>query len=249
MTFTGSVPVGKHLAALCGSHMKPAIMELGGNSPVVIWKDVDPTAAAAAAVRGKARNAGQVCVSPTRFIIHEEIYDTFVGAFGQGAAALRIGTGNDPALEMGPLANARRLEAVEGYIADAVRRGARLVAGGRRIGIQASCFPMTIHADAPDDARAMTEEPFGPLALCNKVATLDQAIARANATSFGLSAYAFTDTASVAARIAAEVNCGSMTLNHYVSSFPDLPFGGIMESGYGREGGTEGLIVTHSPVP
>ena len=241
VTFTGSVPVGKHLAALCGRHMKPAIMELGGNSPVIIWEDVDPIAAAAAAVRGKSRNAGQVCVSPTRFIIHEKIYDVFVEAFGKGAAALRVGTGNDPALEMGPLANPRRLDAVEGYVADAVDRGARLVVGGRRIGDTGFLYPMTVLADVPDDARALTEEPFGPVALCNKVSTLDEAVARANRTSFGLSAYAFTDSASVASRIAAEVNCGNMTINHYISSFPDLPFGGIMESGYGREGGIEGL--------
>ena len=183
VTFTGSVPVGKHLATLCGRHMKPAIMELGGNSPVIIWKDVDPTAAAAAAVRGKSRNAGQVCVSPTRFIIHEKIYDDFVEAFGKGAAALHVGAGNDPTLEMGPLANPRRLDAVEGYVADAVDRGARLVVGGQRIGNTGFRYPMTVLADVPDDARAMTEEPFGPVALCNKVSTLDEAIARANRTS------------------------------------------------------------------
>jgi len=241
VTFTGSVAVGKHLASLCGQHMKPAIMELGGNSPVIIWGDADPSVAAAASVNGKARNAGQVCVSPTRFFVQEQIYDQFVAAFAKGASALRIGTGSDPSLEMGPLANRRRLDAVESYVADAVSRGANLVAGGARAGNKGFLYPLTVLADVPDDARAMIEEPFGPVALLRRVQTLDEAVARANAVGFGLAAYAFTDSASVAARLSNDIQCGSLSINHFTSSFPDLPFGGIRDSGYGREGGSEGL--------
>ena len=241
VTFTGSVPVGKHLAALCGQHMKPAIMELGGNSPVIVWSDADPAQAAALSVKGKSRNAGQVCVSPTRFFVHDRIYDDFVEAFARGASALRAGTGADPAIDMGPLANQRRLDAVEGYVADAVARGARLVAGGKRIGRKGFLYPLTVLADTPQDARAMIEEPFGPIALISRIHSLDEAIARANAVDFGLAAYAFTDSASVAARLSEEVECGSLSINHFTSTYPDLPFGGIKDSGYGREGGTEGL--------
>jgi succinate-semialdehyde dehydrogenase / glutarate-semialdehyde dehydrogenase len=241
VTFTGSVAVGKHLASLCGQHMKPAIMELGGNSPVIVWSDADPSVAAAASVTGKARNAGQVCVSPTRFLVQEQIYDQFAAAFAKGASALRIGTGSDPSLEMGPLANRRRLDAVESYVADAVSRGANLLAGGARVGNKGFLYPLTVLTDVPDDARAMIEEPFGPVALLKRVQTLDEAVARANAVGFGLAAYAFTDSASVAARLANDIQCGSLSINHYTSTYPDLPFGGIRDSGYGREGGSEGL--------
>jgi succinate-semialdehyde dehydrogenase/glutarate-semialdehyde dehydrogenase len=241
VTFTGSVPVGKHLAALCGQHMKPAIMELGGNSPVIIWRDADAHLAGRMAVTGKSRNAGQVCVSPTRFFVHEAVHDRFVEAFAAGAAALKIGRGLDEAIEMGPLANRRRLDAIEGYIADATARGARIVAGGKRVGNEGFLFPMTVLDGVPADARAMVEEPFGPLALITRIGSLEEAITRANAIAFGLAAYAFTDSASVAARISDELECGSLSINHYTSSFPDVPFGGIKDSGYGREGGTEGL--------
>jgi len=241
VTFTGSVPVGKHLAALCGQYMKPAIMELGGNSPVIVWDDIDPAEIGQLSVSGKSRNAGQVCVSPTRFFVHDKVYDRFVAAFGAGAAALRVGSGTAADIEMGPLANRRRLDAIETYIGDAVERGAKLVAGGQRIGNQGFLYPMTVLADVPDNARAMLEEPFGPLALISRIGSLEEAIAKANAVEFGLAAYAFTDSAGVATQISEELECGSLSINHYTSSFPDVPFGGIKDSGYGREGGTEGL--------
>jgi len=241
VTFTGSVPVGKHLAALCGHHMKPAIMELGGNSPVIVWDDVDADAVAALSVKGKARNAGQVCVSPTRFFVQEAVYGRFVEKFAEQANALKVGAGLDPAIAMGPLANSRRIEAVEMYVADAITRGATLCAGGSRIANEGFLYPMTVLADVPDDARAMIEEPFGPVALIQKVGNLDEAIRKANAVDFGLAAYAFTDRASVIARLTDGIECGSLSINHYTSSFADMPFGGIKDSGYGREGGTEGL--------
>ncbi len=241
VTFTGSVPVGKHLAALCGRHMKPAIMELGGNSPVIIWDDVDAGALGPMSARGKSRNAGQVCVSPTRFFVHEGVYDRFVDSFSAAAGTLRAGNALADESEMGPLINQRRLDAVEGYVADAVARGGQIASGGERIGNQGFVYPLTVIADIPADARAMVEEPFGPLALVHRIASLDEAIAKANAVPFGLAAYAFTDSARVTQRLIEEVECGSLSINHYTSSYPEVPFGGIKDSGYGREGGAEGL--------
>jgi len=241
VTFTGSVPVGRHLAELAGRHMKPAIMELGGHGPVIVCDDVDPEATAVASVLSKTRNAGQVCVAPTRFFVHDRIYDRFVAAAGARAAALRVGDGRDEATELGPLANPRRLAAMESLVADALARGARLVAGGERIGTKGYYFPLTVLADMPDDARAMNEEPFGPLMLIQRVRSLEEAIAKANALPFGLAAYAFTESAANVAALSDEVACGNLSINHFVASIAETPFGGVKDSGYGREGGTEGL--------
>ncbi len=241
VTFTGSVPVGKHLAALCGAHMKPAIMELGGNSPVVVWEDADAEAVGALAAKAKARNAGQVCVSPTRFFVHARVYDRFADSFAAAARALRAGPALAPDSEMGPLINQRRLDAIEAYVGDASRRGARVASGGQRQGNDGYVYPLTVIADVPADARAMSEEPFGPLALLHRISTVDEAIARANALPFGLAAYAFTDSARVSQRLIDGLDCGSLSINHFTSSFPEVPFGGIKDSGYGREGGAEGL--------
>jgi succinate-semialdehyde dehydrogenase/glutarate-semialdehyde dehydrogenase len=207
----------------------------------VIWNDVDPRDVAALSVRGKSRNAGQVCVSPTRFFVHNDIYDPFVEAFAAKSAELHVGNALDATTEMGPLINQRRLDAVGAYVADALDQGARLASGGKRLGNQGFLYPITVLADIPDHARAMREEPFGPLALISRVSSIDEAIAKANSVHFGLAAYAFTDSAKVAAKIIDEFECGSLSINHYTSSFPEVPFGGIKDSGYGREGGTEGL--------
>lgn len=241
ITFTGSVPVGKHLAELCGRHMKPAIMELGGNSPVIIWDDVDAEAIGALSATAKARNAGQVCVSPTRFFVHERVHARFVDSFSAAATALKAGSALAPESVMGPLINQRRMDAVESYVADATSRGARVVSGGQRQGDQGFVYPLTVLDNVAADARAMIEEPFGPLALVQPVASLDEAIARANSVPFGLAAYAFTDSARITDRLIDGVECGSLSINHYISSYPEVPFGGIKESGYGREGGAEGL--------
>jgi succinate-semialdehyde dehydrogenase/glutarate-semialdehyde dehydrogenase len=241
VTFTGSVPVGKHLAALAGRHMKPAIMELGGHAPVIVCADADPLAAAAASAKGKSRNAGQVCVSPTRFYVEEAVYDRFTAAFGEQAARIRVGNGLDPESGMGPLANDRRLAAMEAFVADAVQKGARLVSGGNRLGNRGYFYPLTVLADVPDEARAMREEPFGPLALLRPVRDLDEAIEQANALPYGLAAYAFTRAARTVDRLAEEIEAGNLAINHFVASIAETPFGGVKDSGYGREGGIEGL--------
>ncbi len=241
VTFTGSVPVGKHLSEMAGRHMKPVIMELGGHSPVIVCDDVDPVGTAATSVTGKSRNAGQVCVAPTRFFVADALYDRFTETFTEKAAALKVGNGLDPANQMGPLANERRLEAMEMFVADARAKGARITAGGSRIGNQGYFFPMTVIADAPDDARAMREEPFGPIALISRVRNLDEAIEKANSVAYGLAGYAFTQSARNADQLAERLEVGNLSINHFTASSAETPFGGVKDSGIGREGGVEGL--------
>jgi succinate-semialdehyde dehydrogenase/glutarate-semialdehyde dehydrogenase len=241
VTFTGSTVVGKHLAEMCGRHMKPAIMELGGHAPVIVCGDVDPATTAATSVTGKSRNAGQVCVAPTRYFVEEKIYEPFARAFAEKASSLKIGDGLDPSTQLGPVANSRRIDAMDTLIGDAKAKGARVLAGGHRLGNRGYFYPLTVLADVPDDARAMREEPFGPLALINPVKSLDDAIAKANALPYGLAAYAFTHSAHNADRLAEDVEAGNLSINHFVASVAETPFGGVKDSGYGREGGIEGL--------
>jgi succinate-semialdehyde dehydrogenase/glutarate-semialdehyde dehydrogenase len=198
-------------------------------------------ATAAASVIGKSRNAGQVCVSPTRFFVHKEIYRQFTDAFAEKARAMKVGNGLDPTTQLGPLANHRRIETMETLVADAKAKGAHVLAGGSRIGNNGYYFPLTVIADLPDDVLAMSEEPFGPLALINPVSSLDEAIEKANALPYGLAAYAFTRSARNADRLADGVEAGNLSINNFVASIAETPFGGVKESGYGREGGTEGL--------
>jgi succinate-semialdehyde dehydrogenase / glutarate-semialdehyde dehydrogenase len=241
ITFTGSISVGKRLAEMAGRHMKPSIMELGGHAPVIVCEDVNPDKTAVTSVIGKSRNAGQVCVSPTRFYVEKPIYRKFVEVFAETARTLKVGDGLDASNQMGPLANHRRIEAMEMFVADAKAKGARLLAGGERIGNRGYFFPLTVFADVPDDARAMREEPFGPLALINPVGSLDEAIEKANALPYGLAAYAFTRSAHNADQLAEGVEVGNLSINNLVASIAETPFGGVKESGYGREGGIEGL--------
>lgn len=242
VTFTGSIPVGKHLAALAGQHMKPAIMELGGHGPVIVCEDVDPEKVAALCAVTKSRNAGQVCVAPTRFFVHDAVYDRFVAAFTERGKRIRLGDGLDPESDMGPLINRRRLDAIDELVSDATQRGARLTAGGARGGNKGYFYPLTVLADVPDTARAMSEEPFGPLALIVRVKSVDEAIRRSNALPFALAAYAFTESARHVALISDKIECGNLAINHLTASFAETPFGGVKDSGYGREGGTEGLL-------
>ncbi|WNJ92762.1 NAD-dependent succinate-semialdehyde dehydrogenase [Bosea sp. 685] len=241
IAFTGSTAVGKHLTGLAAQHMKPVLMELGGHAPVIVCDDVDPVAAAISSAVRKSRNAGQVCTSPTRFFVHDSIYETFARTFAEKARSVAIGNGLDPSTEMGPLANSRRIDALEMLVADARAKGARVLAGGERLGSRGYFFPVTVIADLPDDARAMREEPFGPMALINPVSSLDEAIEKANSLPFGLAAYAFTHSASNADRLAEGIEAGNLSINTLEASVAETPFGGVKDSGYGREGGAEGL--------
>ena len=252
VSFTGSVPVGKHLAGLAGSHMKPVTMELGGHSPVIVFDDADVSQAALQLAAFKYRNAGQVCISPTRFLVHDKAYDGFLDAFVTKASSMRVGPGLEATTEMGPLATARRLDAVSAMVSEAVADGARLVTGGSRLGNAGYFYAPTVLADVPETSRIMNEEPFGPVALVNRFADEDEAIERANATPYGLAAYAFTRSARRAGRVSAALRTGMVAINHFGLGLAETPFGGVADSGYGREGGAEGLdaylvtkFVTH----
>nr|WP_207209563.1 NAD-dependent succinate-semialdehyde dehydrogenase [Frigidibacter mobilis] len=241
VTFTGSTPVGKLLASLAGQHMKRATMELGGHAPVIVTADADIDKAIATMATHKFRNAGQVCVSPTRFLVEEAVADRFIDGFTEAAKAVKVGAGTEADTVMGPLANDRRIPALQALVDDAVDHGGRLTTGGRRIGNKGWFFEPTVLADVPLSARIMNEEPFGPVAVINRFASLGDAIAEANRLPFGLAAYAWTGSAAAAGRIAAEVEAGMTTINHLGLALPEVPFGGIKDSGYGTEGGSEAI--------
>lgn len=241
ISFTGSTPVGKQLAALAGLHMKRATMELGGHAPAIVLADADVEKAVKVLAFSKFRNAGQVCVSPTRFLVQNSVFDRFLDGFVEVSRTVKIGNGLEEGVTMGPLANERRIPALEVLIADAVERGGRLVTGGRRIGNKGNFFEATVLANVPTNARVMNEEPFGPLAIINPVADLDAAIAEANRLPFGLASYAFTGSIESAHALATRVEAGMTTINHNGLALPEVPFGGIKDSGYGNEGGSEAI--------
>ncbi|HLL26247.1 MAG TPA: NAD-dependent succinate-semialdehyde dehydrogenase [Xanthobacteraceae bacterium] len=241
ISFTGSIPVGKHLVKLAADTMKRVTMELGGHSPVIVFDDVDPEKTADAAAAGKYRNAGQVCISPTRFYVQENSYNKFAARFTEKAKGLKLGDGLDKDTRMGPLANARRLDAMNNIVADCQSRGAKLAAGGKRHGNQGYFFEPTVVTDLPDDSKLMTQEPFGPVAPIIPFKTFDEVVARANSLPFGLAAYAFTNNAKQAAAIGDALEAGMVGVNTYAISMAETPFGGIKESGYGHEGSVEGL--------
>lgn len=241
VSFTGSTSVGKKLAALAGLHMKRTTMELGGHAPVIVAEDADLEQAVTNMAAAKFRNAGQICVAPTRFLVHDSLADRFTERFASAAKAVRVGNGLEEGVQMGPLANDRRISAIEGMINDATARGARLITGGRRIGNEGWFFEPTVLADVPTDARIMNEEPFGPVATINRFAALDEAIAEANRLPYALAAYAFTRSTTISNRLSTEVVAGMMSINHYGLALPEVPFGGTRESGYGTEGGSHAL--------
>lgn len=239
IAFTGSVPIGRSLAAQAGQHLKPAVLELGGHGPVIVNDDVDARSIGAQCARQKFRNAGQICMSPTRFYVHERVYQDFAEAFVVTTRALKVGSGFDPASEVGPLANLRRLDAVQRMIADACDAGARVLAGGHRLPGSGHFFEPTVLADIPADAQIWRTEPFGPIALLARFRDLDEAIALANDSDYGLAAFAFTRSAAAMNRILREVDCGIVSVNHFMGAGDSTPFGGVKDSGYGREGGAE----------
>lgn len=241
VAFTGSTAVGKHLSEIAARSITPVLMELGGHAPVIVCDDVDPVTAAELSVSRKARNAGQVCTSPTRFFVHKDRYNAFRDAFVERAKAIRVGDGFSDATDMGPVANHRRIETLDGMVEDARAKGAKILAGGNRQAGPGYFFPLTVAAELPDDARAMSEEPFGPLALINPVESLDDAIEKANGLPFGLAAYAFTHSARNAHILGERIEAGNLSINTLEASVAETPFGGVKESGYGREGGAEGL--------
>ncbi|WP_105385955.1 NAD-dependent succinate-semialdehyde dehydrogenase [Neorhizobium alkalisoli] len=241
ISFTGSTPVGKHLAALAGKHMKRATMELGGHAPAIIFDDADLEKAIEVTSLAKFRNAGQVCVAPTRFLVQDGIADRFMEGFVKAARAIKVGNGLENGVTMGPLANDRRIPAMEDMIHDAVSNGAELKTGGKRIGNKGYFFEPTVLADVPTSAKVMNDEPFGPLAIVNRFSHFEDAIAEANRLPFGLASYAFTGSVKTAHALGREMEAGMLTINHNGLAIPEVPFGGIKDSGYGTEGGSEAV--------
>ncbi|MEP7350637.1 MAG: NAD-dependent succinate-semialdehyde dehydrogenase [Sphingorhabdus sp.] len=240
ISFTGSVPVGKHLLKLAADGVKRTTMELGGHAPVIVFDDCDLEKTLNLAATTKFRNAGQVCISPTRFYVQQGVYDRFVEGFAARTQKIQMGNGLDTATIMGPLANERRPSAIETLVADATAKGARLLTGGER-GEGGYFFQPTVLADVPLSADVMENEPFGPVALIRPFATFAEAIEQANRLPFGLAAYAFTENARQANLVSDALDTGMVGLNTFAISTPDAPFGGVKESGFGSEGGPEGL--------
>lgn len=247
VSFTGSVPVGKQLAALAGAHMKRITMELGGHSPVLIFDDANIEQAAKSLAKFKIRNAGQVCVSPTRFYVQEKAYDQFLDIFVGALKNIQVGDGTAQGTEMGPLAHERRIGSMSAFVEDARQRGATIELGGDPLSQTGYFFPPTVVTNIKDDAKLMTEEPFGPIAPVVKFSNTDEVLARANSLPFGLSSYVFTNSLQTATKVSNALEAGMVNINHFGSALPETPFGGVKDSGIGSEGGTEtfdGYLVT-----
>lgn len=241
VTFTGSTPVGKQLAAMAGAHMKRATMELGGHAPVIVCEDADLEAAVKSAGAAKFRNAGQVCISPTRFLVHNSVREQFAKAMVAHAESLKVGDGQADGVTMGPLANARRLTAMTQFTENALKSGAKLATGGKRIGEQGNFFAPTVLTDVPVSADVFNQEPFGPMAAIRGFDKLEDAIAEANRLPFGLAGYAFTKSLKNAHLLSQRLEVGMLWVNQPAVAWPEMPFGGMKESGYGSEGGTEAI--------
>ena len=241
VTFTGSTAVGKLLASQAGTHMKRVTMELGGHSPAIVCEDADVKTAVKILSANKFRNAGQVCISPTRFLVHDSVYDEFVDGFVKQAESLNVGNGLDEGVKMGPLAHDRRLTAIEGFVADAVENGAKILTGGKRKGNKGYFFEPTVMTNVSKESRIMNEEPFGPLAPINSFSSIDEVVEESNRLNYGLAAYAYTNSAKTAQDLGQKIESGQVSINHHGLGLVDTPFGGVKDSGYGSEGGPEGL--------
>ncbi len=242
VAFTGSTAVGRSLTMLASAHMTPVLMELGGHAPVIVCDDVDAQEVGAMSAIRKMRNAGQVCTSPTRFFVHEKLYPDFVESFLRQVGTMKVGVGLDEDTDIGPVAHYRRLEVLQNLVNDAEERGGKVLAGGYRRIDKGYFFEPTVLTEVPNDANIMQVEPFGPVAVINPVASLDQGIEMANSVPYGLAAYAFTHSAANVDQLINEVEAGNLSINTLEASVPETPFGGVKASGYGREGGDEGLL-------
>ncbi len=216
-------------------------MELGGHAPLIVFDDADLENALNVSASFKFRNAGQVCISPTRFYVQDKVYKSFIEGFTKRAKAINVGNGMEDGIEMGPLIDQRRLPIMEDFVSDAVNNGAKLETGGERLGNLGYFYAPTVMSDVPDTSKIMTEEPFGPIASISHFNSFDEVIERSNALPYGLAAYAFTSDGEKAARTSQALDAGIIGINHPAVSTPETPFGGVNESGYGSEGGIEGL--------
>jgi succinate-semialdehyde dehydrogenase/glutarate-semialdehyde dehydrogenase len=241
ISFTGSTAIGKQLAALAGLHMKKATMELGGHAPSIVFKDANVDKALKILSANKYRNAGQVCVAPTRFLVHESVFDKFVDGFVEISKNLNVGDGLDAKTNMGPLAHSRRIDAMEALVADAEKHGGELRTGGKRIGNRGFFFEPTVYTNLSLDSKIMNEEPFGPVSTIQSFSDDEEAFEEANRLPYGLAAYAYTESGATAAALASRVESGMISINHHGIALPETPFGGMKDSGYGSEGGLEAI--------
>lgn len=241
ISFTGSTPVGKQLAALAGQYMKKATMELGGHAPVMIFKDADLDVAVKEMLAAKFRNAGQVCIAPTRFLIEQEVYDQVIDKIKTQVEVLRVGNGLDDATDVGPMIHARGYTNIQNLIDNALEHGAKLVCGGKALDGKGYFMQPTVLKDVPLDADCMHKEPFGPLILCRPFKDYAEAIKEANRLAFGLAAYAYSSSNKTCLDLGRDIQSGMLTINHVGLGLPELPFGGIKDSGYGTEGGSEAI--------
>ena len=241
VTFTGSTPVGKQLAALAGAHMKRVTMELGGHAPAIVFEDADLEQAVSILGANKFRNAGQVCVAPTRFLVHEKVYPEFVERFTAYAKNVKVGNGLDADTKMGPLVAERRLHAMDTFMNDAISKGAKVQTGGKRLGNKGYFYEPTVLTNVSPDSKIMNEEPFGPLAPITPFKDFDGVMKEANRLAWGLAAYAYTKNTKTAAAVGAAFESGMVSINHHGLGLPEVPFGGMKDSGYGSEGGVEAL--------
>jgi succinate-semialdehyde dehydrogenase/glutarate-semialdehyde dehydrogenase len=247
VSFTGSTAVGKQVAALAAGHMKRMTLELGGHAPVLVFDDAELDRAADMLARFKMRNAGQVCISPSRFFVQRSVYDRFVARFVEVTRSLKVGDGLENGVDMGPLVHDRRVAAMEGFVQDAVQHKGEVLTGGARIGTRGSFFAPTVVAGLPSEARLMHEEPFGPIAPVASFDTIEDGVRLANALPYGLSSYVFTQSLRTATRVSNALEAGMVNINHYGSGMAEMPFGGMKDSGMGSEGGAEtfdGYLVT-----
>jgi succinate-semialdehyde dehydrogenase/glutarate-semialdehyde dehydrogenase len=256
ISFTGSTAVGKELAALAARHMKLSTMELGGHAPAIVFNDADLAAALDVLTTQKFRNAGQVCVAPTRFLIQDELYEKFVDGYVQLANKVQLGNGLETSTSMGPLAHDRRLAAVEELVQDAVDLGAKIHCGGQRPKNVGYFYPPTVLTGVPKSARMMNEEPFGPVIPISSFTTVDEVLEEANRLPYGLSAYAYTASSETADRVGREIESGIIGINHHGQPAIETPFGGVQDSGQGKENGSEGLesymhskLISHKTTP
>lgn len=248
VTLTGSTRVGRIVAAMAGEHLKKVTMELGGHAPVIVARDADMSKLIPLAAQWKFRNAGQVCVSPTRFLVEDAVYDEFVDGLATAATKVSVGHGLEEGTTMGPLCTRNQRNVISAMVADARAKGARVVAGGDAIGNTGNFHAATVVAEAHSGLVAMNDEPFGPLALITRINSIDEGLAEANRMPVGLASYAFTSNVHTAAKITRLVRAGMLGINHFSMGLPETPFGGVLDSGFGSEGGIEGIEAYTSPM-
>lgn len=248
VSLTGSTRVGRIVASLAGEHLKKVTMELGGHAPVIVARDADMSKLIPLAAQWKFRNAGQVCVSPTRFLVEDAVYDTFVEGLAEAAGKVKVGHGLEEGTMMGPLCTRNQRNVISAMVADARAKGARVVAGGDAIGNIGNFHAPTVVADAHSGLLAMNDEPFGPLALVARMGSIDEALAEANRMPVGLASFAFTTNSHTQAKITRSIRAGMLGVNHFSLGLPETPFGGVMDSGFGSEGGSEGLEAYTVPL-